>query len=84
MSALRVLAVVVGAFVVFYDLWDLVRALIVPRPYTAGPVAGATRALRRIMHRVVWRRRSFEAVDCADWTPSATAPRVTSTGPTAE
>jgi hypothetical protein len=64
-SALRVVAVVAGTFIVLYDLWDLVRALIVPRPYTVGPVAATTRVLRRAMHQLSGRRRSFEARDRA-------------------
>jgi hypothetical protein len=63
--ALRVLAVVAGTGIVLYDLWDLVRALIVPRPYTGGLVAIITRTLRRAIHRISWRRRSFEARDRA-------------------
>ena len=65
MTAWRVLAVVAGVAIVAYDLWDLVRALIVPRPATGGVVAVVARSLRRGMHRLAVHRRSFEARDRA-------------------
>jgi hypothetical protein len=59
----RVLAVVAGIAVVAYDTWDLVRALVVPRPATKGLVAGIIRPLRRGLHRLAVRRRTFAARD---------------------
>lgn len=47
MTALKALSVAVGAVVVAADLLDLVRALIVPRPQVGGPVAAASRTMRR-------------------------------------
>lgn len=40
------LAVAAGAVVVAGDLLDVVRALVVPRPFVSGPVAAALRPLR--------------------------------------
>ena len=65
MTGWRVLAVVAGTAIVAYDTWDLVRALVVPRPATSGLVAACTRTLRRGLHRLAVRRHSFEARDRA-------------------
>jgi hypothetical protein len=65
MTALRLLAIAAGVFVVVYDGWDLTRALVVPRPHTTGLVSKTTRVLRRAMHRVALRHRTYEARDRA-------------------
>ncbi|HXX91978.1 MAG TPA: hypothetical protein VEI83_17300 [Acidimicrobiales bacterium] len=65
MGALRAVAVAAGVVIVLYDLTDLVRALIVPRPYTGGIVALTTRALRRLGERIAMSRRDYETRDRA-------------------
>lgn len=47
MDVLRTASVVLGAMVVAFDVADVVRALVVPRPYVGGPVAALLRPLRR-------------------------------------
>lgn len=46
-SAVGGLCLAAGGAVVLADLLDVVRALIVPRPYVRGPVSAALRPLRR-------------------------------------
>ena len=56
----------VGAFgiaLVAADLYDLVRALVVPRPHTTGPVALGARNIRKVVHFGVSRINSFERRD---------------------
>src|ERR1700691_407938 len=45
------------------DLYDLVRALVVPRPHTTGPVAMGSRRIRILMHSGVGRIPSFARRD---------------------
>jgi len=52
-----------GVVVVAADLYDLVRALVVPRPHTTGPVARAARDVRSAMHAGVGRIASFAVRD---------------------
>jgi hypothetical protein len=54
---------VAGATLVAADLYDLVRALVVPRPHTSGPVALWSRYMRLSMHAGVGRVRSFATRD---------------------
>jgi hypothetical protein len=54
---------IAGAVLVIADLYDLVRALVVPRPHTGGPVAVGSRHLRSIAHAGVGRVRSFPMRD---------------------
>ncbi|HVC70794.1 MAG TPA: hypothetical protein VNC61_11130 [Acidimicrobiales bacterium] len=53
----------IGIALVFADLYDLVRALVVPRPHTTGPVALGARLTRRLIHTTVARITSFERRD---------------------
>jgi hypothetical protein len=64
-SALRVAGVVLGTAVVLYDLADLVRALVVPRPHSKGPIMALARAMREVLQRVALARRDYEARDRA-------------------
>jgi hypothetical protein len=52
-----------GVGLVVADLYDLVRALVVPRPHTTGPVAMASSKARRAMHALVGRISSFDTRD---------------------
>jgi len=52
-----------GVAIVVADLYDLVRALVVPRPHTTGPVAVWSRYTRRIMHAYVGRMKTFTTRD---------------------
>jgi hypothetical protein len=54
---------IAGVVLVTGDLYDLVRALVVPRPHTSGPVAVASRWTRKSMHRAVGRVSSFATRD---------------------
>jgi hypothetical protein len=57
------LVAVAGVALLGADLYDLVRALVVPRPHTTGPVAIASREIRRHLHRIVGRIPSFDRRD---------------------
>jgi len=61
--ALKCVVGVIGVAVVVADLHDLVRALVVPRPHTTGPVAMAARQIRQLLHSAVGRIKSFETRD---------------------
>ena len=63
MIALKCLVGALGVALVVADLYDLVRALVVPRPHTTGLVAVASRQVRFLMHRGVGRIRDFERRD---------------------
>jgi hypothetical protein len=62
-TAFKWLVGLVGVALVVGDLYDLVRALVVPRPHTTGPVAAASRRIRILMHAGVGRIRSFSRRD---------------------
>jgi hypothetical protein len=62
-TALKWVVTAVGAAVVVADLYDLVRALVVPRPHTAGVVAWLSRRLRATIHALAGRITSFPARD---------------------
>ncbi len=61
MQAARAAAIAVGIVVVLGDIGDVVRALVVPRPYVGGPIAAVLRPLRRFALHTGrrWRRRSW-------------------------
>ncbi len=63
MIVLKGIVGIAGATLVVADLYDLVRALVVPRPHTTGPVAMGSRQVRRLMHIVVGQMKSFAARD---------------------
>jgi hypothetical protein len=63
MIVLKWVVGIVGAALVVADLYDLVRALVVPRPHTTGPVAMGSRQIRRLMHAGAGRKKSFAARD---------------------
>ena len=63
MTVLKWIVGIAGATLVAADLYDLVRALVVPRPHTTGPVAMAMRHVRSSMHAVVGRISSFSTRD---------------------
>ncbi|MGH9017080.1 MAG: hypothetical protein ACRDY1_04955 [Acidimicrobiales bacterium] len=52
-----------GAALLVADLYDLVRALVVPRPHTTGPVAYGARRARSLLHALVGRLTSFARRD---------------------
>jgi hypothetical protein len=54
---------IIGIALVLGDLYDLVRALVVPRPHTTGPVAMGSRQIRIFMHSCVGRTASFKTRD---------------------
>lgn len=63
MTFLKWIVGIGGAALVLGDLYDLVRALVVPRPHTTGPVAVGARRVRRAMHAAVGRITSFNTRD---------------------
>jgi hypothetical protein len=62
-TVLKWLVGAAGVVIVLADLYDLVRALVVPRPHTTGPVAMGARRIRRVMHAAIGRVRSFTVRD---------------------
>jgi type IV secretory pathway TrbD component len=62
-TVLRMVVGVAGVLLVVGDLYDLVRALVVPRPHTGGPVALASRRVRNMMHAAIGRMSSFATRD---------------------
>ncbi len=63
MTLLKCVAGIAGGVLVIEDLYDLVRALVVPRPHTSGPVAVSARWARLSMHAAVGRVSSFARRD---------------------
>jgi len=63
MTILKCIVGVVGVLLVVADLYDLVRALVVPRPHTTGPVALGARRIRKTMHAGISRISSFTTRD---------------------
>jgi hypothetical protein len=62
-TALKWLVGIAGVALVLADLYDLVRALVVPRPHTAGPVARAARMIRIFIHAGMGKIASFATRD---------------------
>jgi len=62
-TALRALAVGVGALIVLADLFDLVKSLVVPRPHVRGPVSSLISGGRRVLHLAAGTVRGFAARD---------------------
>jgi hypothetical protein len=62
-TVLKCVVGIAGAVLVLADLYDLVRALVVPRPHTTGPVAAGARRIRTSMHAGIARLSSFETRD---------------------
>ncbi|HXQ43681.1 MAG TPA: hypothetical protein VN816_03500 [Acidimicrobiales bacterium] len=63
MIVLKWLVGVAGVVLVVADLYDVTRALVVPRPHTTGPVALGTRYVRQTTHSYVARMKTFAARD---------------------
>lgn len=63
MTALKWVTTAAGAALVLTDLYDVVRALVVPRPHTSGPVAMLSHGARRLTHGLAGRIRSFSSRD---------------------
>ncbi len=57
MGPARAAAVAIGIVVVLGDVGDVVRALVVPRPYTGGPIAALLRPPRRA---ALWAGRRWQ------------------------
>lgn len=63
MSAGRDIGAAIGAAVVVYDMGDLLKALVVPRPQDRSFVVAVMRLSRRGLHAVTGRIRSFQRRD---------------------
>lgn len=63
MSDLRDIGAAVGAFVIVYDVGDLLKALVVPRPQARSLVVIVVRLCRRVVYGVAGRIASFPRRD---------------------
>ncbi|HXQ75142.1 MAG TPA: hypothetical protein VN791_01505 [Acidimicrobiales bacterium] len=63
MTVVKWVVGIAGAVLVTANLYDMVRALVVPRPHTSGPVAVASRVVRNTLQAGVGRVGSFAARD---------------------
>jgi hypothetical protein len=63
MTVFKWIVGIVGVLLIVGDMYDLVRALVVPRPHTGGPVAIASRQVRKAMHAGVGCIDSFATRD---------------------
>ena len=63
MTAWKGIVLAVGIVVIFLDFWDLLRSLVVPRPWGRGPYVVAIRSLRKAGRYSIEKVDSFEVRD---------------------
>lgn len=63
MTASKDLVLVVGIIVLVVDFWDLLRSLVVPRPWGRGPIVMAIRAIRQFGRLTIEKVDAFETRD---------------------
>ena len=63
MAALKIIALVVGILILMFDLWDVLRTLVVPRTHTRSLLARTTSGTRKMMRTVSLAFSDFETRD---------------------